>query len=89
MRILITSLLAFACFSASAGIINPDCTAEKAAKSAAMNATTGISGRCSAKEAAADTVNLDAKKDKIADAKDKVSDASNHSGVKAVRNTVR
>ena len=33
----------------------PDCTATKAAKSAAAKATVGVGGRCSAKEAAADT----------------------------------
>ena len=39
----------------SAGILNPDCTAEKAAKSAAAKATVGIGGRCSPAEAAKDT----------------------------------
>ncbi len=45
---------------ASAGIINPDCTAEKAVRSAAANATVGVSGRCSlantAKDAASNAV---------------------------------
>jgi hypothetical protein len=40
---------------ATAGPLDPDCTAEKAAKSAAMKATVGVGGRCSPKEAAADT----------------------------------
>ena len=35
--------------------LDPDCTAEKAAKSAAMKSTVGVGGRCSPKEAAADT----------------------------------
>ena len=39
----------------SAGVINPDCTAEKAAKSAAAKATVGVGGRCSPAEAAKDT----------------------------------
>jgi hypothetical protein len=39
----------------SAGVLNPDCTAEKAAKSAAAKATVGIGGRCSPAEAAKDT----------------------------------
>jgi hypothetical protein len=39
----------------TAGILNPDCTAEKAAKSAAAKATVGIGGRCSPAEAAKDT----------------------------------
>jgi hypothetical protein len=37
------------------GIVDPDCTAEKAAKSAAMKATVGVGGRCSPAEAAKDT----------------------------------
>ncbi|AQS37228.1 hypothetical protein Sps_02068 [Shewanella psychrophila] len=39
---------------ASAGIVNPDCTAEKAAKSAVANATVGVKGRCSPAETAKD-----------------------------------
>jgi hypothetical protein len=41
--------------SAFAGVIDPDCTAEKAAKSAATKATVGVGGRCSAGEAAKDS----------------------------------
>jgi len=48
--------------NAQAGVMNPDCTAEKAAKSTAMKATVGVGGRCSPKEAAADTVGLKGKK---------------------------
>ena len=40
---------------ASAGLLDPDCTAEKAAKSAAAKATVGVGGRCSPAEAAKDT----------------------------------
>ncbi len=39
----------------SAGVLNPDCTASKAAKSAAAKATVGVGGRCSPAEAAKDT----------------------------------
>jgi hypothetical protein len=39
----------------SAGPLDPDCTAEKAAKSAATKATVGVGGRCSPAEAAKDT----------------------------------
>jgi hypothetical protein len=49
----ITLLLALG--AVSAGPLDPDCTAEKAAKSAAMKATVGVGGRCSPKEAAEDT----------------------------------
>ena len=38
-----------------AGVVDPDCTAEKAAKSAATKATVGVGGRCSAGEAAKDS----------------------------------
>ena len=41
--------------TAISGVLDPDCTAEKAAKSTAMKATVGVGGRCSPKEAAADT----------------------------------
>jgi hypothetical protein len=49
--------VALALFSstASAGIVDPDCTAEKAAKGAAAKATVGVGGRCDAKEAAKDS----------------------------------
>jgi hypothetical protein len=58
---LITSLaaaglaLGFAASTAFAGIVDPDCTAEKAAKSGAAKATIGVGGRCDAKEAAKDS----------------------------------
>jgi hypothetical protein len=41
--------------AAFAGIVDPDCTAEKAAKSAAAKSTVGVGGRCDAKEAAKDS----------------------------------
>ena len=40
---------------AMGGVLDPDCTAEKAARSAATKATVGVGGRCSPKEAAADS----------------------------------
>ena len=46
------NLLASAAF---AGPIDPDCTPEKAAKSAAAKSTVGVGGRCDAKEAAKDS----------------------------------
>ncbi len=39
----------------AADLLNPDCTAEKAAKSTAMKATVGVGGRCSPAEAATDS----------------------------------
>jgi len=36
-------------------LLDPDCTVEKAAKSAAMKSTVGIGGRCTPAEAAKDT----------------------------------
>jgi opacity protein-like surface antigen len=47
--------LALLSSTASAGIVDPDCTAEKAAKGAAAKATVGVGGRCDAKEAAKDS----------------------------------
>jgi hypothetical protein len=47
--------LALVSSTASAGIVDPDCTAEKAAKGAAAKATVGVGGRCSAGEAAKDS----------------------------------
>jgi hypothetical protein len=38
-----------------AGIVDPDCTPEKAAKSAAAKSTVGVGGRCDVKEAATDS----------------------------------
>jgi len=40
---------------ALAGPLDAECTAEKAARSAATKATVGVGGRCDPKEAAADT----------------------------------
>ena len=40
---------------AVAGPIDPNCTPEKAAKSAAAKSTVGVGGRCDAKEAAKDS----------------------------------
>lgn len=40
---------------ATAGPIDPNCTPEKAAKSAAAKSTVGVGGRCDAKEAAKDS----------------------------------
>ena len=48
-------LLVLATATANAGPLDPDCTAEKAAKSTAMKATVGVGGRCDPKEAAHDT----------------------------------
>ena len=46
--------LALSSTATISGVLDPDCTAEKAAKSTAMKATVGVGGRCSPKEAAAD-----------------------------------
>lgn len=54
-RLCLSLALALAVTAASAGPLDPDCTAEKAAKSAAAKATVGVGGRCSPKEAAADS----------------------------------
>jgi len=81
MKVSLTSTLglglamAMAITTASAGPLDPDCTAERAAKSAAAKATVGVGGRCSPKEAAADSAkdaaNIDDKDRKDNDKKDK------------------
>jgi hypothetical protein len=75
---IVGALLAATAAVASAGPLDPDCTAEKAAKSAAAKATVGVGGRCDPKEALSDTAkdaaNVgDKNKDKDKD-KDKVKD---------------
>ena len=67
---LFATLILSASLQANAGVVNPDCTAEKAAKRAATKATVGVGGRCSPAEAAKDTAGLDKKHDKDKD-KDK------------------
>jgi hypothetical protein len=62
---IVGALLAATAAVASAGPLDPDCTAEKAVKSAAAKATIGVGGRCDPKEAltdsAKDAVNIDDK----------------------------
>jgi hypothetical protein len=70
--------LVLAVSSVGAGPLDPDCTAEKAAKSAAAKATVGVGGRCDPKEAAKDTVGLDGKDKK--DKKDRKDDKDKKSG---------
>lgn len=41
--------------------IDPDCTAQKAAKGAAMKATVGVGNRCGAAETAKDVAGVDGK----------------------------
>ena len=48
--------------SAFAGVLDPECTPEKAAKSAAAEATVGVGGRCKPAETVKDTVGIDDKK---------------------------
>ena len=46
----------------SAGVLNPNCTVKKAVESAAMKATIGVRGRCTAAEAAKDSLGIKDKK---------------------------
>ncbi|MGY0614444.1 hypothetical protein [Vibrio sp. FJH11] len=48
-------LLLFGSTAAFAGVLDPDCDAEKAAKAAATKAVVGVGGRCTPKEALKDT----------------------------------
>lgn len=93
--LMMAACLALVCLQVQAGVIDPDCTAEKAAKSAAMKATVGVGGRCDPKEAAADSMGLDDKKDAVGDARDSVSDtrdkvdgATDNVGRKALKKAV-
>ena len=52
---IVTLAAAMCAHVALAGPLDPDCTAEKAAKGAAADATVGVGGRCSPAEAAKDT----------------------------------
>jgi len=52
---IVGALLAATAAVANAGPLDPDCTAEKAAKSAAAKATVGVGGRCDPKEALTDS----------------------------------
>jgi hypothetical protein len=54
LRAALAVAMALVTTSTWSGPLDPDCTAEKAAKSAAAKATVGVGGRCSPKEAAAD-----------------------------------
>lgn len=56
-RLMASAGLAFTLIAstAHAGVVDPDCTPEKAAKSAAAKSTVGVGGRCDAKEAAKDS----------------------------------
>ncbi|MEL0629274.1 hypothetical protein [Psychromonas aquatilis] len=64
--LLVTSTLLFALSMSQAAIINPDCDTSKVATSAAVKATTGVSGPCTAEKAAERAV--DDKKDAVSDA---------------------
>ncbi|MBM3116393.1 hypothetical protein [Jeongeupia naejangsanensis] len=55
MKKLIAIALTLLASQAFAGVVNPDCTPEKAAKSAAAKATVGIGGRCDVKQTVGDS----------------------------------
>ena len=56
LALLLTGLIfSLSSITSNANPLDPDCTAEKAAKSAATKATVGVGGRCSAGEAAKDS----------------------------------
>ncbi|WP_418103234.1 hypothetical protein [Vibrio harveyi] len=57
-------LLLFGTTSADAGVLDPDCDAEKAAKATATKAVVGVGGRCAPKEALKDST-VEAGKDAL------------------------
>jgi hypothetical protein len=85
MRPIVLLAACFGLFSAhlQAGVIDPDCDAGKAVKSAAMKATVGVGGRCSPKEALTDSAGIEAKKDQLSNSKETLKD-----GKKQVKDTV-
>jgi hypothetical protein len=74
-QLLLAACLGLLAGQLQAGVIDPDCDAGKAAKSAAMKATVGVGGRCSPKEALTDSVGIDNKKGALPNGKDAVKDA--------------
>jgi hypothetical protein len=71
---IVGALLAATVAVSSAGPLDPDCTAEKAAKSAAAKATVGVGGRCDPKEALTDSAKDVADRDDKDKNKDKAKD---------------
>ena len=67
--LLASSVLACALIAgtAFAGVVDPECTPEKAVKGAAANATVGVGGRCKPAETVKDTVGIDDKNKKKGD----------------------
>ncbi|EKO3832690.1 hypothetical protein NTH52_003657 [Vibrio harveyi] len=57
-------LLLFGATFADAGVLDPDCDAEKAAKATATKAVVGVGGRCTPKEALKDST-VEAGKDAL------------------------
>ncbi len=57
-------LLLFGTTSADAGVLDPDCDAEKTAKATATKAVVGVGGRCTPKEALKDST-VEAGKDAL------------------------
>ena len=55
LKSILTLSFVFMTATAVAGPLDPDCTVEKAAKSAAAKSTIGVGGRCSPGEAAKDS----------------------------------
>lgn len=55
MKMLSLAIILLLPFAVTAGVVNPDCTAEKAVKSAATKAAVGVGGRCNPAEAAKDS----------------------------------
>ncbi|AUV88334.1 hypothetical protein [Vibrio campbellii] len=59
-------LFLFGSTASYAGVMDPDCDAEKAAKATATKAVVGVGGRCTPKEALKDTT-IDAGKEALPD----------------------
>ncbi len=87
---LVALAFVFISSTASAGVLDPDCNAEKAAKSAAAKATIGVGGRCTPAEAAKDMASdkvEDVVPDKMGDGK--VKDKLGHKDEPSVKKVVK
>ncbi|GGO87250.1 hypothetical protein GCM10011348_40000 [Marinobacterium nitratireducens] len=74
--------------SASAGLLDPDCTAEKAAKSAVAKSTIGVGGRCTPAEAAKDMAS-DKVEDMAPEGAGKAMDKLGHKDEPSVKKAVK
>ncbi|WP_432696971.1 hypothetical protein ACQUQP_01015 [Marinobacterium sp. YM272] len=87
-KIALAFALTLAASSASAGLVDPDCNAEKVAKGAIAKSTIGVGGRCTPAEAAKDMA-TEKVEDKLPDGDGKVMDKLDHKDEPSVKKAVK